>query len=175
MMRNRVFPSRLKPAALLVGFCLAGIVPALAEELAIGSKSAAKISVPEAFQHENEDEKTIFLMPRRNQPDGPISMFLTCLADLSDKGLSENQVQELLDRLNPKSPLLHFGSNLATTQTADGKSDDGKAWHFVHYAVYADQLLVTVTVQTMKGREKEPECQALLDEVPRMLASLKRK
>jgi hypothetical protein len=151
------------------------IAASFAAELGIGSKSGGLVTIPDAFLHENDDETTIFLMPRKNDPDGPVSMRLTCLRDLSEAQLSSQQVQALLERLNPKSALLHFGANLATTQAEDTKDDRGIEWHDVHYAVFADNFLITVTISTMKRREKEPRCKELLDEVPRILSSLKRK
>jgi hypothetical protein len=165
----------MKHTPLAFALFLLTIASSFAVELGIGSKSGGLVTIPDGFLHENDDETTIFLMPRKNDPDGPISMRLTCLRDLSDARLSPQQIQALLDRVNPKSALLHFGANLATTQAEDTKDDRGAEWHDVHYAVYADNFLITVTISTVKRREKEPQCKELLDEIPRILASLKRK
>ena len=160
----------------LIWLCLSlGVCPSLAADVRVGFGNQALICFPESFHYDNEDETTIFLMPRKDDPDGPISMRLTSRNDISKEKFSNDQVKRLLVKLNPGSEVLHFGENLATTCVREEIDENKINWHYVHYAVHADGLLVTVTIQAIKGREKEAQNKELLDEVPRILASIKKK
>ena len=114
-------------------------------------------------------------MPRQRNPSGPASMLITCLRNLASDKLTSAQVTEMLAHINRGSKVFPEGKNLVSTLVEDGKDDACVGWHYVHYTVCADKLLFTVTVQTIKSREREPQCQELLDAVPGILASLKRR
>jgi hypothetical protein len=165
----------MRNIVLILLFLLLPIARCLAGELGVGSDSPAVITIPEAFHHEDESATTLFVMPRKNDMDGPISLRLSFLQEVPEANPSEEKIKELLSHLNPKSELLHFGRNLATSQVEEGLDGQGLKWRFTHYVVYADQLLFAVTVQTIESRDKEPQCHELLEAMPQMLASLKRK
>jgi len=138
----------------------------------IGAKGEATAAIPQAFFHTNEEDKTLFCMPRWNDPNGPISMRLTCLEDPRNRGLTKELIYELLKKFNPGSEIHTLGDNIYSSQEEEGKSPDGTDWHYKHYAIYVDRLLVTATIQTAKGREDEAQSKELMSAMPDIIKSL---
>jgi hypothetical protein len=167
----------MKTTSVLLALCLlCGAVSCARTPngVGVGSASPAAFDVPDAFHRANEGEDTIFLMPRRDDVDGPISMRLTCLQDLRGADLTDAQIAELLKKFNPGSKIMTSGKNTYTTQTSQDTDPDGTHWHYRHFTIYVDGLIVTATAQTIKGRESEPQCEELLSQVQGLLASLRR-
>lgn len=93
----------------------------LGGEVSVDEENLGKVSLPEAFLQEKEDEKTLFIMPRRNDENGPISMRLTCLRDIAGEKLTPLQIEELLKETHPKSEILIFGERKAVTKTKNSE------------------------------------------------------
>ena len=168
----------MKATSLLLALCLlCGAVSCARRPNGegIGSDSSAALDIPDAFHRANEGGDTIFLMPRRDDMDGPISMRLTCMQDLRGADLTDAQVAELLTKLNSGSKIMTAGKNTYTTQTSQDTAPDGTHWNYRHYAIHADGLIVTATVQVIKGQESEPQCEELISEVQGLLASIRRR
>jgi hypothetical protein len=143
-------------------------------EVFVDEGNFCKVSLPESFLHEKEDERTVFIMPRKNDENGPISMRLTCLRDIADEKLTPLQVEDLLKETHPNSRILIFGEHKAVTKERDYEDDSGIKWKLTQYTICADNILFTVTIGTVKGRENEAQCKELLDSIPKIFASLKR-
>ena len=142
--------------------------------IGVGSAGRATIELPGQFYWSHESKNTILIMPRKDDMDGPISMRLTCLRDLSDLEPDDSQVADLLYKVNPGSKLESAGGNQYTSQKSEETAPDGTNLFLRHYAVHADGLLITATIQTVKGRESEPQCEELLNEFTDIIASLSR-
>jgi hypothetical protein len=50
----------------------------------LGTASSIVFSLPEGFHHEAESAADSFIMPRKNDQDGPVSLRMTQLQDPSD-------------------------------------------------------------------------------------------
>jgi tetratricopeptide (TPR) repeat protein len=145
-----------------------------AKEQNIGSAAIAATTFPASFRVEQESTNTVFVMPRKNDSDGPISMRLSCLKDLKKEELTTSAHEELLKKLNKTDKVLKAGDNVYSTSTAEEAAPDGTKWVYGHYAIIADDLLVTATIQTIAGREMEPQCKELMDSVPSILKGIRR-
>lgn len=141
----------------------------------VGSKSNMTMQIPKVFLAEQESEDTVFIMPRKDDEDGPISLRLTSLRDLKEHELDEDDIKDLLKRFNKTDKVEKYGENLYSTIKKTGASPDGTKWICNHFAIYSDGFLITATIQTIEGREKETQCKELWDAVPDLLKSISRK
>lgn len=147
------------------------------QAIAIDSKKLALLNIPESFHSAHEEGDTLFLMPRKDDLDGPVSMRFTVIEDLEEKNLTDEQILEFtkrLQRLNKGAELKQAGKNTYSTRDDVATAPDGTNWIYKNYAIIADKMLITATVQTVKGREKEPQCAELEKAIPAMLKSLSR-
>lgn len=50
----------------------------------LGSKSAVQLQLPEVFHFDQESDDTVFIMPRKNDLNGPVSLRFTTHSDLRE-------------------------------------------------------------------------------------------
>lgn len=134
----------------------------------------ATVQIPTTFHVARDDEKTLFIMPRKKDMNGPISMRMSCLNDLAGEKLSNADYVALLKRLNDTDKVKKIGPHLSSSATVRETAPDGTNWLFRHFSVIADDMLVTITVQVIVGRENEPQCKELSDAFDTIVASIKR-
>lgn len=82
---------------------------------------------------------------------------------------------ELLQKLNETDKVLKAGDNLYSTSSAGETAPDGTKWVYENYSIVADDLLLTATVQTIAGREKELQCKELQDALASILENIRRR
>ena len=142
--------------------------------VSIGKKSSAGINLPAKFHFEQIDDETVFIMPRWNDFDGPISMRMTCLKDLKKDNYSKDNLVEFVKKANPGSKLIKFGDHIATSQKNSFTDKNKVKWSNTHYSILADRFLITCTIQVISGREKEIQVSELMEEITSMFKSIKR-
>ncbi|MEM0965383.1 MAG: DUF2314 domain-containing protein [Verrucomicrobiota bacterium] len=140
----------------------------------IGSDHHAETEIPTQFYFIQESEDTLFLMPRKDDPEGPASIRITMLKDLEENGLSEPEAKDLLKTVNETRDVYQQGENWFTFRNSSDSSPDGIDWNYRHYAVYADNLLLTITVQIEDGRESEPQAREAVGALKGIIEALAR-
>jgi len=152
------------------------IVSSNAQSLhSIGSNALMEMSCPESFRVVQETGVTAFVMPRKNDENGPISMRITCYRDAKKEGKDETFVKELLKELTGTNQTIKVGSNFYATSTE--KRTDAKRMNWICKAFYisADGYVVFATVQIIESRKDEAQCRELLNSIPSIIQSIKRK
>ncbi len=141
----------------------------------IGTEGVAQMICPQPFFIEQESNDTVYLMPRKQDEDGPVSMRLTVLRDARKEGVSPEKVKNFMKTVNETDTLHEEGGNWYSTRDEKGADSKGTKWIYNSYLIYADGLLVTATVQTIEGRSGEPQCDELKKALPELIRSIKRK
>ena len=139
----------------------------------LGSDSPVLISVPEAFLFEHAGPTGVFIMPRKNDMQGPISLKMTALRDLRELELPETAVTDFLKKLHPESKIEQHGTNRSVSSVSSETDPQGTLWDHQHFSIYVDGVLTTATISVIKGRENEPQVQELHDAFGAILTSLK--
>ena len=92
----------------------------------VGSKGDAATVLPASFHAAQESEDTLFIMPRKDDENGPISMRLTALRDLRDQKLDDKTIRALLMRLNNSQEVKKAGAG-NKPGSVDGNHSSGTA------------------------------------------------
>jgi len=142
------------------------------QKVTVGSKSKVTCILPEKFFAKQEDEQTVFIMPRKDDLDGPISLRFSTNRDIRESDLTVEQVRQLLKKMNKTENVSKADKNLYSTMDRGEIAPDGIEWKYKHYMIYADGFIITATTQTIVGREKEPQCKELQDQMTSIISSL---
>ncbi|GEM_PF-3683224 len=143
----------------------------------IGTGGRGTFRLPSHFYSENEGPDTLFIMPRKDDPEGPISMRVSWIRDLDQDGFTEEMTHEFLQGLPGGSEIKEVGGNLIiSSEQIDYEDEDNPQirWHLRHFTIVSDGLVFNITVGALKGREEEPQCDELLNALPSLMASLSR-
>lgn len=133
------------------------------------------MNCPEAFHVVQESGKTVFVMPRKNDENGPISMRITCYRDAKKEGEDEAFVKELLKELTGTDQTIKVGSNFYATSTEKRTDSEKTNWICKAFYISADGYVVYATVQIIESRKDEAQCRELLNSIPSIIQSIKRK
>jgi hypothetical protein len=148
-------------------------------ETAIGSNSVGKVKLPETFHHENEGRDTLFVMPRKDDMEGPISMRITTLRDLHRDNIPADKldaaIKLMLLATDEDKELEEVEGKLVSLSNSKFKDSSGIEWILQHRSVHSEGIIFTITIGTMKGRETEPQCKELENKVNSIIATLGRK
>ncbi|MCB1099713.1 MAG: hypothetical protein KDN22_29355 [Verrucomicrobiae bacterium] len=144
-------------------------------DVMVGSRSKGKVHLAATFHHENEGRDTLFVMPRKNDQEGPVSMRITALRDLAGMQLSDDVVKDMLIAEGGDGTLESLGGRLITqVKSSTFEDPGGNKWALAQRTILADDIIFTMTVGTVEGREKEPQCKELEDEIPKIIEGLSR-
>lgn len=160
---------------LVFAFMLTTLVARSDQLVPVGTNSQGTVTVPDAFWADNDDDKTVFIMPRKDDIDGPISIRITCVRDVKELKLDKKGLRELLSGQGPKENLKDLGDRMQISSEREFKDDAEIQWHLRQFAVVAEDLVFAITVGAIKGREKEPQNKELLEALPKIIKSLARK
>ena len=144
-------------------------------DVMVGSRSKGKVLLPATFHHENEGRDTLFVMPRKNDLDGPVSMRITALRDLAGIQLNDDVVKDMLIAEGGDGILERLGGHLITQAKSSTFEDPGGIkWVLAQRTILADDIIFTMTVGTGEGRDEEPQCKELKEEIPKIIEGLSR-
>lgn len=155
-------------------FCISSSVALAHGETVIGKKSVGKVELPESFHRSNEGKDTLFVMPRKDDMEGPVSMRITVLQDLKKEHLPQEVIKEILLTSDENEKLDEIAGKLVSFSSSTFKDPAGIEWILQHRSIYSEGILFTMTIGTIKGREKEPQCKELNDKVNAIIATLAR-
>lgn len=159
----------------LMQFCLM-IASGHAQTLhGIGSKNLMEMSCPEILRVVQESEKTAFAMPGKIDENGPISLRISCFRDARKEGVDENSVKELFQKLTGSDQTFKAGTNFYATSTETRPDPEGRNWIYKTFYIFADDYVLFATVQIVEARKDEDQCKQLLDSIPSIIRSIKRK
>ena len=134
-----------------------------------------EMSCPESFRVAQESDVTAFVMPRKNDENGPISMRITCYRDAKKEGVDETFVKKLLSELTGTDQITKVGTNFYATSTEKRTDSEGMNWIYKAFYISADGYVVYATVQIIDSRKDEAQCRDLLNSIPSIIQSIKRK
>lgn len=160
-------------------FCISSSVALANGETGVGSKSVGKVKLPEAFHHENDGEDTLFVMPRKNDLEGPISMRITTLRDLRGENVPADKldamIKEMLLKSDENDKLEEVEGKLVSRSNSRFTDPAGVEWILEHRSVHSEGIIFTLTIGTIKGREDEPQCKELHNNLNSIIGTLARK
>ncbi len=144
-------------------------------ETAIGEKSVGKVDLPKSFHRSNEGEHMLTIRPRKGDDNGPIFMQIMLTEDIKEQNLGHELINKILLVVDDDKIIEKVEGRLVSFSKTTFTGEDGIDRILEFRSIYWDGLLFTMTINTIKGREAEPQCKELHEQIKAIIVSLGRK